>query len=193
LAIAIIFIALYFWYINLIIDQSKKYFKSHEKKMIGEKISVTSKIFVAVINTIIMGFATYFLTKSAVEIAHILNISPLVVGFSIVALTTSIPNVIIAIENTRRGRIDDVVSGVFGANIFTILVALGLPVLLLSTFFQKEANIISDEISLMVGLILATIVVLFFIIDDYIITKKNAIIMLLSYMVFLIYLFILTY
>jgi cation:H+ antiporter len=184
LVMAIILIAIYFWYIDIIIDQTEEYRNNH-KQMLGEKISVIGKILSAFLNMIIMGVATYFLTEHAVFIAHALKISPFIVGFSVVAFTTSVPNIIIAVVNTKRGRVDDVMSGIFGANIFTILMVLGLPLFLYFVLTGKDIIISTSGIELVAGLILSTIMIILFIIDDYVITKKNAIIMILVYIGFI--------
>lgn len=188
LSLAIIFIAIYIWYVDMIIDQTEVYRENH-KKILGAKISVTGKIISASANILIIGVASYFLTKHAILLSQTIGVPALIVGFSIVAITTSIPDTIIATVNARKGRSDDVMSNVFGSNIFNILIALGVPLFLFSTLIGGEVQIVSDGIELVVGLILATIMVVSFIIDDYTITKRNAIFMILLYFAFLILMF----
>ncbi len=189
LSIAIIFIGFYFWYVDLIIDQTKNYQKK-KKKTLGAEISVFNKFVSAIVNTVIMGIAAYFLTEHSVLISHILGIPPVIIGFSVVAMATSIPDTIIATVNASRGRIDDVMSNVFGSNIFDILIALGVPLFLSFIVTGKEVNISSGGVDIMIGLVVASLMVFYFIVDDYILTKKNAFIMLLAYVSFVVYLFV---
>ncbi|MFC1623686.1 sodium:calcium antiporter [Patescibacteria group bacterium] len=189
LAMAVIFIGIYFWYIDMIIEQTETYQENHER-MLGAKISVTGKIISAVVNMFIVGIAAYFLTENAILFAQVLGIPALIIGFSVIAIATSIPDTVIAITNARKGHTDDVISNVFGSNIFNILIALGVPLFLHSAITKTSIDIVSGGIDLVIGLILATVIVIYFIIDDYTITKKNAVFTLILYIAFLVYMFI---
>lgn len=65
------------------------------------------------------------LVRSAVRLAGWLNIPPLLTGLTIVALGTSSPELIVAIEATVKGAPDIVTGGVVGSNIANILLVLG--------------------------------------------------------------------
>ncbi len=188
-ATAVIFIGIYLWYINMIIEHTKKY-QSEHKKMLGEKISVVMKITSALLNMITIGVAAYFLTKHAILFSQALGIPAVVIGFSVVAMATSIPDTIISVANAKKGRTDDVMSNVFGSNIFNILIALGIPLFLASVLTGEGVDIVSGGFDLLIGLIIATVVVIYFTIDDYILTKRNAVVMLLMYFLFITYLFL---
>lgn len=188
-AVAVIFIGFYVWYVDMIVDQTEKFRAKNKKKISETKISITGKIFSAFVNMFIMGVAAYFLTKYAIIISQILNIPAVIIGFSVVAVATSIPNMVIAIVNVRKGCTDDVMSNVFGSNIFTIFIALGIPLFLSSVLNGGSVNIVSGGFEVLVGLFIATVVVLYFTIDDYIITKTNAVFLLIMYFAFIIYLF----
>jgi cation:H+ antiporter len=66
-----------------------------------------------------------WLIGSATEIARLLGISELVVGLTIVAAGTSLPEVATSIAATVRGERDIAVGNVVGSNIFNLLLVLG--------------------------------------------------------------------
>ncbi|MBU4479922.1 hypothetical protein KKG48_00560 [Patescibacteria group bacterium] len=187
IAVAVIFIGIYFWYVDMIIEHTKKY-QGNYKKMLGDKISVVGKMFLAFFNMIIMGVAAYFLTEHAILLSQTLGVPAVVIGFSIVAMATSIPNIIIAVANAKKGRNDDVMSSVFGSNIFSILIALGIPLLLASVLTGGNIDIVFGGFDLLIWLVVATVVIVYFTIDDYILTKRNAVVMLAMYVGFVGYL-----
>lgn len=187
-AIGIVFIAIYFWYIDVIISQTKK-FRIKNPKLLGDSISVTFKLISAGINVILIGIATYFLAKHAIIFSNLLGIPSLIIGFTIVAISTSIPDTVIALFNARKGHTDDVMSNVYGSNIFNILISLGASIFLASILLNPFTEVSFGNIELLIGLLVATIVVTYLIIDDYILTKKNAIFMIFMYVAFIGYLF----
>lgn len=187
-AISVIFVGIYFWYIDLIIDQTQKYRIDHEKKA-GQSISVTGKIFSAIIYMIIMGVAAYFLTDSAITISEFLGIPSIIIGFSIISISTSIPDAIIGFSNARKGRVDDVVSNVFGSNIFNILIALGVPLFLFSAFTGRSVSVVFEGADLIIGLLISVFMINYFIVKDYVMSKREAWMMIIFYFAFIIYLF----
>lgn len=67
-----------------------------------------------------------WLVDGAVEIARLLGISELIIGLTVVALGTSLPEVVTSIVAAARGERDIAVGNVVGSNIFNILAVLGL-------------------------------------------------------------------
>jgi len=70
------------------------------------------------------------LTKEgAVGIARLAGLSDVVIGFTIVAISTSLPEVITSIVAVRKGHTDLAVGNVVGSNLFNILFVLGVTTL----------------------------------------------------------------
>lgn len=61
----------------------------------------------------------------AVGIAESLNLSPALIGLTIVAIATSLPEVVTAVIAARKGHADLAVGNVVGSNLFNILFVLG--------------------------------------------------------------------
>ena len=67
-----------------------------------------------------------FLVRGASRLAAAVGISPLVIGLTIVALGTQLPEVAVAVSSSLTGQSDLVVGNVIGSNIFNILLILGI-------------------------------------------------------------------
>lgn len=66
-----------------------------------------------------------WLVRGAVTIATNLGISPLVVGLTVIAVGTSLPELATSVIATRRGQREIAVGNAVGSNIFNLLVVLG--------------------------------------------------------------------
>ena len=78
---------------------------------------------------ILLGFGSKLLVDSAVSIARHLGVSDLVIGLTIIAIGTSLPELATSVLASMRGQRDIAVGNVVGSNIFNILSVLGLTAL----------------------------------------------------------------
>lgn len=91
----------------------------------------------------------------AVEIARNLGVSELVIGLTIVAAGTSLPEVATSIVAAIRGERDIAVGNVVGSNIFNILGVLGLSALTAKDGIGVAATALAVDIPIMVGVAIA--------------------------------------
>jgi len=68
--------------------------------------------------------------SGAIDIAKIFGMSDRVVGLTIVAVGTSLPEIVASVISSLRGRDDVAVGNLLGSNLFNVLVILGLTALL---------------------------------------------------------------
>ena len=66
-----------------------------------------------------------WVVDSAVVIARAMNISQTIIGLTVVALGTSLPELVTSIVAARKGEVDMAMGNVIGSNIFNILFVLG--------------------------------------------------------------------
>ena len=79
---------------------------------------------------IIIGFALLmlggeFVVQGAVTIAGRMRVPPLLVGFTIVAIGTSLPELAVALEAVRTDADEIAVGGVLGSNVANVMLVLG--------------------------------------------------------------------
>jgi len=111
--------------------------------------------------TIIAGIS-WVLVESAIEIAHILNISEAIIAVTVLAVGTSIPDLFSSIIVSKQGRGGMAISNAVGSNIFDILIGLGLPFLILVIASAGgKVNVDVGNIQISVYFLLASVFVVF--------------------------------
>lgn len=96
------------------------------------------------------------LVWGAVGIAEHFGVSDLVIGLTIVALGTSLPELAASIISAMRNEHDIALGNVLGSNMFNLLAVLGLPGVIHPTALDPE--VLTRDIPLMIGLTVALLV-----------------------------------
>jgi len=145
----------------------------------GKRLEIRNAYVSFAIGIIVSLITADLLVLSVVNIASILGASELLLGVTVVALGTSFADIATAVAASRKGHGDLAVAGCLGANLFTIMIVLGLTALI-------NPLPVSSETLLMNGSIFIFITALFFV---YMITMKigklKGLTLLFIYMVFL--------
>ncbi len=130
---------------------------------------------------------SWLLVESAVEIAHILEISETIIALTILAAGTSVPDLISSAIVSKKGRSEMAVSNAVGSNIFDILVGLGLPFLLITIISGQKLAIQTENITESVYYLSASIVVLlvFFLLSKWKVGKIFGYLLLLLYAIYI--------
>lgn len=97
------------------------------------------------IGLLVLVGSSKILVWGAVNIATMLGISELIIGLTIVALGTSLPELAAAIAGARKGEPDLVLGNVVGSNLFNSLAVIGLPALM--TDFSISPEAVSRDLS----------------------------------------------
>ena len=92
------------------------------------------------------------LVWGATGIARELGVSDLVIGLTIVAVGTSLPELAASIASLRKGNPDLAVGNVIGSNLFNSLAVIGIPALVAD--FGFDAEVLSRDLPVVVGLTL---------------------------------------
>jgi cation:H+ antiporter len=80
-----------------------------------------------------------FLVKGASSIALRLKISPLVVGLTVVAFGTSVPELLISVKSALAGSPDLAMGNVIGSNICNLALILGIAAIISPIYVQKNS------------------------------------------------------
>lgn len=126
-------------------------------------------------------FGGDFVVNGASSIAAGFGLSQTLIGLTIVALGTSLPELVTSIVAARKNEVDMALGNVIGSNIFNILLILGVAAAISPVTFIME-NIIDIII-----LIIMSTVVWIFAWTSKKINRKEGIIMLLVYVVYMVY------
>lgn len=101
------------------------------------------------------------LVSSATEIARQLGVSDVIIGLTVIAAGTSLPEVATSVVAAMRGQRDIAVGNVVGSNLFNLLAVGGLTALLSSDGLTVTAAVASFDLPVMVVVALACIPVVF--------------------------------
>lgn len=133
---------------------------------------------------------SWVLVESAIEVAHFFNISEAIIAVTILAMGTSIPDLISSIVVSKQGRGGMAISNAIGSNIFDILIGLGLPFLIIiiaSTGGSVSIDVGNIQISVYFLLASVFVVYLLFILNKWKVGKIFGTSLLLIYLTYVIW------
>lgn len=102
-----------------------------------------------------------WLVNGAVSLARLFNVSDLVIGLTIVAAGTSMPEVATSIMAAIKKERDIAVGNVVGSNIFNIMGVLGLSAMVAPDGINVAASALAFDIPVMIAVALATLPIFF--------------------------------
>lgn len=106
-------------------------------------------------------FGSNLLVEAAVSIAHGLGVSELVIGLTIVAAGTSLPEVATSLIAGLKGESDIAVGNAVGSNIFNLLGVLGLSALIAPDGLAVAERVLHFDLLVMVFVALVTLPVFY--------------------------------
>ncbi len=97
----------------------------------GKKRSLPLLVVLLIVGLVMLVLGARWLLDSAVTFARLLGLSELIIGLTVVAVGTSLPEVATSIIAAFKGERDIAVGNAIGSNLMNILVVLGLTALVL--------------------------------------------------------------
>ncbi len=110
---------------------------------------------------ILLVLGSRWLVSSAVAIAQSLGVSDLVIGLTIIAAGTSLPEVVTSVVASLRGERDIAVGNIVGSNLFNLLGVLGLASLVAPAGLQIPAAVINFDLPVMIVVAFACLPIFF--------------------------------
>ncbi len=127
-----------------------------------------------------LGFGAELMVRSAVTIARSMGVSELVIGMSIVALGTSLPELAASVMSACKGEMDISVGNVIGSNIFNILFVLGVCPMVRS--LPVDPSVLRFQLPVMLVFSVALIPLIY---HRFQISRAKGALLLCSYLVFI--------
>lgn len=97
-----------------------------EEELQSHIMPLKQGIFWLVAGLVVLIVSSRILVWGSVNIAHLLGISDLIIGLTIVALGTSLPELAASVIAARKGEHDIAIGNVVGSNMFNILAVIGI-------------------------------------------------------------------
>ncbi len=156
--------------------------KGKEEEREAEQLS-TAKIIGLILAGVVMIVAgSNFAVEGASNLAKALGISQRFIGLTIVALGTSLPELVTSVSAARKHNADIAIGNIVGSNIFNILFIVGTTALITPVTFAS-GFVVDTLIAAAVGILLFVCVA-----RTRELRKKAGIVMLLAYILYFLYL-----
>lgn len=139
-------------------------------------------IILAIGGLILVVWGSDVTVKAATEIAKAAGLSERFIGLTIVALGTSLPELVTSVSAARKGKADIAIGNIVGSNIFNILFVVGTTALITPVVFET-GFLIDSLVAVAAGVLLWICVA-----KDQKLKRPAGIIMLLSYVGYFVYL-----
>lgn len=161
------------------------------KKALGFIIPDPHKKYVPafLVSILLIAILSFVMVESAVHIAHAFSISPAIIGLTILAAGTSIPDLISSITVAKQGRGDMAIANAVGSNIFDILFGLGVPWIIAIHLFGENIQVGNENLMSSVFLLFATVLAVFFVlaIRKWEISKRAGILLIILYIIYILF------
>lgn len=155
-------------------------FEAEAEAIPGPETGLLVSILLAIGGLVLLIFGARFLVMGAVDIAQMAGVSEVVIGLTVVAIGTSMPELVTSIIAVRKGQGDVALGNVLGSNVFNILGILGITAVV--TPMDIPAEIIRLDIWVMLA---ATLVMLIFARTGWTISRREGGLFVLAYVGYL--------
>lgn len=120
-----------------------------EAEIRADMSTPTALIWILIGSAVLLG-SSRILIWGAVNVAEALGLSELVIGLTIVALGTSLPELAASVTSAVKGEHDIAIGNVLGSNMYNLLAVMAMPGLIRPGAFDKE--VVSRDYPVMSGL-----------------------------------------
>ncbi len=175
----IILILFFLIFIYYLINMMKK---KQDNSIEEEKITILKSLVFTATGIIAIIFGSNFVVESSSNIALSLGVTQRLISLTIIALGTSLPELVTSVVATKKGEYDIAIGNVVGSNIFNIGIVIGVPVALLGTIENITVNFV--DLVMMIG---SSVLLFMFSFKDYRISKKEGAIFILLFILYYIY------
>lgn len=123
-------------YLGYLLWMAKKGKEDNESDEKQKSLPVQLLMILAGLICIVLG--SDFVVDGATEIAKVIGISDRIIGLTIVAFGTSLPELVTSIAAARRGNADIAIGNIVGSNVFNILFVAGTSALISPIVFESK-------------------------------------------------------
>lgn len=123
--VLLLFFCIFIYYL---IGMARKKDTNEEENKDEKPVKLVKALLMIVIGLFGIVLGSDFVVKGASEIAATFGVSQRIISLTIVALGTSLPELVTSVIATKKGEYDIAIGNIVGSNIFNIGIVAGLPV-----------------------------------------------------------------
>jgi len=143
------------------------------------KYSMKKSIIFTIIGIASVILGSELVVNSAVSLAKSFGVSERIISLTIIALGTSLPELVTSVTAAIKREQDILVGNIIGSNIFNIGIVLALPVALFGGIIPIEFSYVD-----IIGLVTSALMLFMFAGTEYKVTKKEGFIMLIAFIIY---------
>lgn len=128
-----------------------------EAETIGKTMSIRRAAFWLALGLVMLIVSSQILVWGAVETAHIFGVSDMIIGLTIVAVGTSLPELASSVIAAHRGEHDIALGNIIGSNLFNTLAVVGIAGMIHPLAVEPET--ISRDMVVMGGLTVSLFII----------------------------------
>lgn len=152
--VLLLFFCIFIYYL---IGMARKKDTSEEENKDEKPVKLVKALLMIVVGLIGIVLGSDFVVKGASEIAATFGVSQRIISLTIVALGTSLPELVTSVIATKKGEYDIAIGNIVGSNIFNIGIVAGLPVAIFGGVGGDAFSYID-----IIALIISAVVLFFF-------------------------------
>jgi cation:H+ antiporter len=162
--------------------------EEHENEELVHEMKMPAALGWLTLGLLVLVGSSKLLVWGASGIAAAFGVSELVIGLTIVALGTSLPELAASIASLKKGNPDLAIGNVIGSNLFNSLAVIGLPALL--TTFDVDPSARSRDLTVVVALTLLLLLLSRFPgAEPRCLTRVKGIVLFLAFVIYQLYLY----
>ena len=184
----VVFILLFALFMGYLIKLSKSGDTSAADDVpeIDENASIPKMILLVILGLAMVVLGSDFTVSGATRIAEVIGLDDRVIGLTVVAFGTSLPELVTCIQAARKGKVDIAIGNIIGSNIFNILFVVGISALVSPNPIAFPNSFIVDAVAAIASAVLLWLLVL----KNKQISRLGGGIMLVCYAGYFVYLFL---
>ncbi|WP_459818458.1 calcium/sodium antiporter [Galenea microaerophila] len=151
------------------------------------KLTLRQSITYLLLGLIVLMLSAKMMVWGAVEIAHFFGVSETIIGLTIIAIGTSLPELAASITAARKNEADLMIGNILGSNLFNLLAVMAMPALIAPG--KINDSILLLDYPIMLALTLVMLLVAIPRKNLAVITRIEGAILLASYIAYLLFLY----
>ncbi len=140
---------LVFWLLRMGLQERDVVLEAEFADVVPEHADMKASIFWFVVGLVVLLASSKMVVWGAVEVATLLGVSDLMIGLTIVAIGTSLPELVASIVSALKNEAELALGNVIGSNMFNILAVLSMPALFAPGNFDTQT--LTRDLPIMFG------------------------------------------
>lgn len=153
--------------------------KVEDTKEEKPKYNLFKSILFTVVGIVCLILGSNAVVDSASSLAKLIGVSERIISLTIIALGTSLPELVTSVVATKKGEYDIAIGNVVGSNIFNIGIVIGLPIAIFGGINHISFNYVD-----LFAMLVAALSLFLFSFKDYKISRKEGIAFLVMFIIY---------